>query len=370
MEVKEDEYAKKWASGENPSSFAGETIFLRQNPGLKRSRLRDDILPKLVTYTKFRAAKPPRVYNPYFVRTKRKVIQSDIIFMRDPIAMRRANKGFQYILILQDIFSRKVWASPLKSKHSSAVLEGLVKILKKMKPFHPEARFVIDRGTEYLNAKILTTLNKFGLKVTHPSDGHASHVERANLSLQRLLFQKMEEKGGARKWVPYLNDCLDIMNNRHHRIIRMTPNEAEDDNNKLKVNKAMAIYRQKAIKKEVSKKHSKFKIGDLVRVKKEKRVFSRGYTQTFTNEIFKVKRIVSKLPITMYTLEEFDGSEEIEGNFYPEELSLVKGEVFKIEKVLQRRMVNGEQRLKVKWEGFPAKYNSWISAGDIKRSDQ
>jgi len=44
MEVKEDEYAKKWASGENPSSFAGETIFLRQNPGLKRSRLRDDIL--------------------------------------------------------------------------------------------------------------------------------------------------------------------------------------------------------------------------------------------------------------------------------------------------------------------------------------
>jgi len=295
MSDEENEYAKVWASGDDPSSFAGESIFLRHNPRAGRSRLRQEILPRLVTYTKFRAAKPPRVYNPYFVRTKRKVIQSDIIFMRDPIVMRRANNGFQYILIVQDIFSRKVWAIALKTKQSTAVLEGMTKILKQMKPFHPQARFVIDRGTEYLNAKTLSILNKFGLKVTHPSDGHASHVERANLSLQRLLFQKMEERGGARKWVPYLKDCLNIMNNRYHRIIRMSPNEAEEDSNRLTVNRAMALYRQKALKKEISKKKPKFNVGDHVRVKKEKKVFSRGYTQTFTNEIFKIKRIIKKI---------------------------------------------------------------------------
>ena len=43
------------------------------------------------------------------------------------------------------------------------------------------------------------------------------------------------------------------MNNRYHRIIKMSPNEAEMDINKNKVNEAMAIYRHKAIIKEQTK---------------------------------------------------------------------------------------------------------------------
>ena len=50
-------------------------------------RDRNKILPSIPTYQKYRTAKKPRIYNPYFVRTKRKVFQSDLLFMRNPTAI-------------------------------------------------------------------------------------------------------------------------------------------------------------------------------------------------------------------------------------------------------------------------------------------
>lgn len=365
----DEHWTKLWQAGDNPSSFSGLTNFQLANPESNKQRLKNDIFPRLITYTKYRTAKPPKVYNPYFVRTRRKVIQSDIIFMKDPSTMVRANRGFQYILIVMDIFSRKIWARPLKKKDAASVKSELRSIFDQMMPFHKQARFVIDRGTEFLNLSVLEMINSYGLKVTHPSDGHASHIERANLSLQRIIYQKMEQRGGVRKWLDFLQTAVNIMNDRHHRIIKMSPNDAEVPRNRLKVNYAMALYRQKALDKGYKNrnKESPFKVGDRVRIIKEKKVFSRGYMQTFTTEVFKVKKVLKKLPVTMYTLQEWDESEEVEGNFYAEELSLVKGDVFKIEKVLKRKKVNGRMRAFVKWEGFPAKYNSWVSAASISK---
>ena len=145
------------------------------------------VFPFLTTYQKYRVAKRPRVFNPYFTRTLRKILQSDLIFMAHPASMVRQNQGHNYVLIVEDIFSCKIWAQPLKKKDGASVEIKLRSILNQMQPFHTEARFVIDRGTEYINPGIRRLLFSFGLDITHPSDGHASHVERANLSLLRLL---------------------------------------------------------------------------------------------------------------------------------------------------------------------------------------
>ena len=77
-------------------------------------------------------------------------------------------------------------------------------IYNELAPFHKNARLVIDRGTEYLNNAVLEMLAALGVQVTHPSDGHASHVDRANLSLQRILYQYMDHtEGGTRKWIDF-----------------------------------------------------------------------------------------------------------------------------------------------------------------------
>lgn len=358
-----DDYTNIWSSGRYPSSYSGGSIFARHNPDIARNYIANELFPSLITYQKFKAAKRPRIYNPYFVRTLRKVIQSDIIFMRDPVVMRKSNSGYQYILIVQDTFSRKIWAKPLKTKQGREVRLELNKILRELSPFHKDARFIIDRGTEYLNPEVRAMLDSHGLTITHPSDGHAAHVERANLSLQRILFQHMHEKGGKYKWLSFLPQAVNIMNDRYHRIIKMTPNQAEQDEHKDDVNEAMSLYRSKALQSK--KKRVRFSVGDNVRIKRDKNIFSRGYLPTFTDEVFKVIEVLDHLPIEMYRITEWDGT-EITGNFYPEELSLVKGDVFKIEKRLKSRTVRGRKEIYVKWEGFPNKYNQWIPLSDLR----
>ena len=98
-----------------------------------------------------------------------------------------------------------------------------------------------------------------------------------------------------------------------------------------------------------------------MRLYKFRTLFSRGYARNFTTEVYEIKTILGHLPITMYTIQDLDG-EEIDGNFYPEELSLVTGNVFKVERIIRRGLINGRRMIFVKWEGYPDSYNSWVRA--------
>ena len=79
----------------------------------------------------------------------------------------------------------------------------------------------------------------------------------------------------------------------------------------------------------------KFKVGDKVRISKCKRkVFDKGYTPKWTEEIFLVDKIKHANPIT-YKLKDLN-NEEIKGSFYEHELLKAKQDVFRIEKVIWR----------------------------------
>ena len=79
----------------------------------------------------------------------------------------------------------------------------------------------------------------------------------------------------------------------------------------------------------------KFKVGDKVRISKYKRkVFDKGYTPDWTEEIFLIDKIQSTNPIT-YRLKDLN-NEVIQGSFYQPELLKAKQYVFRIDKVIQR----------------------------------
>jgi len=40
----------------------------------------------------------------------------------------------------------------------------------------------------------------------------------------------------------------------------------------------------------------KFKVGDLVRITKEKAMFAKGYEQTYSTEIFRVAKVIQRVP--------------------------------------------------------------------------
>ena len=154
----------------------------------------------------------------------------------------------------------------------------------------------------------------------------------------------------TRKYVDVLDLLVDQYNNTINSSIKMTPMEASCKENENKVWRNLyAEFGGKTLT-------SKFSIGHNVRLTKKQNLFDKGYTQRWTEEVFKISKIQLNIPVT-YKITDYNG-EEIQGSFYEQELQKTSQKTFRIEKVLKRQ---GDKSL-VKWMGYPKSFNSWIDA--------
>ena len=107
-------------------------------------------------------------------------------------------------------------------------------------------------------------------------------------------------------------------------------------------------------------KKTNIKIGDWVRISRQKGIFEKGYLPRWSAELFKVITIVYDDPVR-YEIEDYDG-EHLKGSFYEQELQKVKyHDIWLVDKVLKTRNVKGDKQIFVSWVGMSPKYNSWIS---------
>lgn len=100
-----------------------------------------------------------------------------------------------------------------------------------------------------------------------------------------------------------------------------------------------------------------------VRINKyKKKVFDKGYTPNWTEEVLTANGIQYTNPVT-YKLKDLI-NEEITGSFYEPELLKAVQDVFIIEKVIRR---DYKKKLAlVKWKGYDDEFNSLIPFGDLK----
>ncbi|XP_054272776.1 uncharacterized protein LOC128993047 [Macrosteles quadrilineatus] len=105
---------------------------------------------------------------------------------------------------------------------------------------------------------------------------------------------------------------------------------------------------------------AKFEINDYVRISKYKGEFVKGYTPNYSTEIFRITQVVPTEPVT-YKLVDAE-NQPIAGGFYQEELTKVKHkDVYLVEKILKKK----DDKVFVKWLGFPSSKNSWIQKDNI-----
>lgn len=353
-----ERFTRRYISGVEPFSYGGRSSILRYHrgtPGVQVLRP----LEEIYSYTTHRQAKRPRKTNPVYIREKRRLLQSDLLELRRE--WWGDNDGVKHLLMVMDTFSRWLWVRPLRNKRAATVAAAMGEILEEVGDLHPKCQLLVDRGTEYVNSTMRGLLARHGIQLIHPaSSGHAPHVERANLSLQRLIYMQMAESGESR-FLPKLDSLVHLMNHRYHRIIRMTPAEAEEARNRARLLHALELYYST-----IKSKPTRFKVGDQVRIQRDKGKFGRGYDQIFTDEVFRVTEVHTKLPIPQYSIENWDQNEAIAGRFYAEELQRVTGDVFKIDKVIRKRRRNGQSESLVKWRGYPDSANSWIPTASLR----
>lgn len=281
---------------------------------------------------------------------RRHVVQRGIndtleIDLVEMIPYARTNKGYKYLLTVIDIFSKMGYARPLKSKTAECVSKAMESVLEEIGS--PPKNIHSDQGKEFYGSWFQKLMKKYNINHYHTYSGiKGATIERFNRSLKTWMWKMFNIKGHNR-WIEFLPELMSIYNNHYHRTIKMRPVDvnAENENEIL-----MQIY----YKQNVYQKH-KFKVGDKVRISKQKRLFAKGYEPNWSTEVFTVKKVQFTSPVTYILKDEND--ETLLGCFYEYELQKTRRpDTFLINKVLQTK----GNKVKVSWLGFPPSSNSWI----------
>lgn len=258
----------------------------------------------------------------------------------------RENKGYKYILVVIDIFSKYLWTESLKDKSGNSVTSAFESILKRVD--QTPKNLQTDNGKEYYNTCFNNLMKQYSINhYSTYSTKKAQIAERVIRSLKELLYKSFSLRGTYR-WYDILSKITNEYNHRKHRTIGMRPVDVNKNNEQKLLN---TVYSHMKIAGQ-----PKYRIGQVVRISKEKAVFEKGYTPNWSTELFKIRKIKMSMPV-VYELEDMYG-EEIKGYFYTEELLPAKYEdVYLIEKIIKRK----GNKIYVKWLGFDAKHNSWIN---------
>lgn len=349
----------------HPLAFGGvQNIYNYFRGRLKQSTIKK-VLAEIESYTlqrKFRSGQR----NPSYSHFKRYRFEADLI---DVQALAPYNDGINHLLSCIDTWSRYAFVRPLPSKHATVVLEAFKSILDEAgtKP----KNITCDRGTEWINNNFKNYCLANGINLYAPDTSiHAAYIERFNRTFQNIVYSYMTEHETNRYLTKTMPDgnvlqllplFVSTYNNRKHRMIGVTPFEAETRPElQIDIQKRLNAYHEK-----IRPKNPTLNVGDSVRIAKIKGKFSRGYNEQASQEIFKIHQVKRNLKIPLYVLSNYRGDEIIKGSFYEHELVKVEGDNFRIERVIRRRKYRGKNQVFVKWKGFDDTYNSWIDAESL-----
>lgn len=320
-------------------------------------------LQEIQGYVLHREYKRPQRYIPYYVKERRRQVQGDLI---DIGTYARENDGIKFLLVLIDIFTKKLWVFPMKNKSGRTTRDILERWLRNIdeKP----KKLVTDRGLEFTNRPVQTLLtqNRVAWRAAFGTL-KACIAERVNKTLQILIFKYMTETRRNR-YIDKLQDFVSTYNNRGHRTLKgMTPNEADRPENEARVR---TIHEERYEEAERHRQQKpKFKVGDIVRLKTLPKKIggdSRAYSQQFTGEYFTISAINRTFPVFLYHLRSMNTHEEIAGGLYANELVRQRGNVYQIENVLDERVGrNGRPEYLVKFLYFGNEHNDWIKERDL-----
>lgn len=275
--------------------------------------------------------------------------QIDLVEM---IPYHKINRNFKYILVVINIFSKFVWAIPLKNKTGKEVTAAMESILRKLKI--PPRNIQSDLGKEFYNKNFQELMQKYNINhYSTYSNLKASIVERVNRTLKNFLWKQFSLQGSY-QWINVLQSIVNKYNNRVHRTTHFKPIDVNEKNEKQIFN--TAYNRLKCM----DPRKAKFGVGDHVRVSKYREAFAKGYTPNWSTEVFKVFKIQYTEPRTFILQDSHN--ELIKGGFYEYEMQRVKyPDAHLVEKILRTKGA----KVLVKWLGFDSTHNSWIPKKDV-----
>ena len=193
------------------------------------------------------------------------------------------NRGYRYVLVTIDNFSKFGWTVPLKNKNAQTIKDSFENILisSKRSPNLIET----DRGKEFYNNIFQDFLNKNNIKLYSRNSSYgAVFAETYNRTIRDLLKKIVFERGDA-NWIDVLPTITKQYNNRIHSSTKLSPKDASLKKNEGYVYKNLLDKRKKV--------KPKFQINDLVRTADLKKMFSKGDTTSWSYKLYKITEIIN-----------------------------------------------------------------------------
>jgi transposase InsO family protein len=352
---KDSDIRRAYYDLESPAAFAGINKVYKEakvsNPRISRGDV-EKYLQSEKTYTLHRPSR--KRYNR--LRTIPTGLNSDWqcdLAIFDKIKAR--NNGYPYLLVCIDVLSRKLVVSPTKSKSSEDMIKAFDKIWKKSGVF--PNKLYSDQGLEFQAKKMLDYFSRKQIikHVMYSPNLHAGVVERANRTIKERLYRYFTQNNTT-QWIDVIDKIVDSINNSINRTIGIAPNQVTIANSQSLLRK---IYKEP----EPSKK-PRFNKGDIIRINKEKGIFSKGYLPNYTEELFRIFKVKHTDP-PHYKIKDLEG-EDILGVFYEPEISFTSLEPnSRISEVIKERSNRkGEIEYLVHWIGESSNKDEWITLND------
>ena len=225
------------------------------------------------------------------------IFQADLIeYSQQKYSM--VNKGYRFILVVIDTFTKMIYCEPVKRKSSEYMADAMDSILSKF-DFFPHS-IITDQGLEFYNSSVQKIFLKYGinhyyLKTKTPwKTTMAERVIRTiKTRLERYMYQSK-----TKRWIDFLPQLVKNYNRTPHRTIGMAPIKVTFQNSEQVYKKVFGDVDLKVI--------PRLSIGDRVRILLDKSLFEKGYKQSWSTEIYQISKVLQRAGVVWYKLETLD----------------------------------------------------------------
>ncbi|XP_053598028.1 retrovirus-related Pol polyprotein from transposon 297 [Microplitis demolitor] len=132
----------------------------------------------------------------------------------------RSRKGHQYILVIQDLYTRFIELYPLRRHTGAAVLEAF----KRTFSLRSYPLFLVtDNGREFVNETVQDYLKSVGVKFTPLAVAHpqANPVERINRTIKPMIRSYINKD--QTRWDDHLGEIQLAYNSSYHTSLKLSP---------------------------------------------------------------------------------------------------------------------------------------------------
>jgi hypothetical protein len=157
-----------------------------------------------------------------------------------------------------------------------------------------------------------------------------------------------------RRYIDVLPKFVKAYNETVHSTTGMAPSRVTEAD-------VLAIWRRLEAKKQrVRVAKDKFRVGQHVRISKEKMKFATAADHNFSTEIYRIIKIMDRRPV--YELEDLNCT-PIHGQFDQVELTHIRitsRTTYKDDKILDKRVRRGIRECVVRWRGYKQDFDTWV----------